>query len=93
MLGKASPKMLEVYRFLAENTERIAQLKHAPFYDGDNCISWRLSEGLGLSNARPKEMEKIPAVVLTARGLPLGPGADPQLHPPELPGGDPGFPR
>ena len=66
MLGKASPKMLEVYRFLAENTERIAQLKHAPFYDGDNCTSWRLSEGLGLSNARPKEMEKIPAVVLTA---------------------------
>ena len=26
MLGKASPKMLEVYRFLAENTQRIAHL-------------------------------------------------------------------
>ena len=30
MLGKASPKMLEVYRFLAENTERIGQLKRTP---------------------------------------------------------------
>ena len=32
MLGKASPKMLEVYRFLAENIQRIAQLKRAPAY-------------------------------------------------------------
>lgn len=53
MLGKASLKMLEVYCFLAENAERIAQLKHAPFYNGDDCTSWRLSEGLGLSNAKP----------------------------------------
>lgn len=37
MLGKASPKMLEVYRFLAENAERIGHLKHTPFYDGDKC--------------------------------------------------------
>ena len=35
MLGKASPKMLEVYRFLAENTHRIAQLKRAPVYSRD----------------------------------------------------------
>ena len=34
MLGKASPKMLEVYRFLAENIQRIAQLKRAPVYSG-----------------------------------------------------------
>ena len=66
MLGKSSPKMLDVYRFLAENAGRIAKLKHSPFYDGDKCTSWHLSEGLGLSNAKPKEMEKIPAVVLTA---------------------------
>ena len=31
MLGKASPKMLGgIYRFLAENTQRIAQLKRTP---------------------------------------------------------------
>ena len=35
MLGKASPKMLEVYRFLAENTQRIAQLKRAPVYSDE----------------------------------------------------------
>ena len=39
MLGKASPKMLEVYRFLAENAERIGHLKHTPFYDGDKCTT------------------------------------------------------
>ena len=66
MLGKASPKMLEVYRFLAENTERIAKLEHTPFYDGDDCTCWRISDGLQLWNANPKEMEKIPALVLTA---------------------------
>ena len=66
MLGKASPKMLEVYRFLAENTERIAKLKHTPFYDGDDCTCWRITDGLQLWNANPTEMEKIPAVVLTA---------------------------
>ena len=66
ILGKASPKMLEVYRFLAENTERIAKLEHTPFYDGDDCTCWRITDGLQLWNANPKEMEKIPAVVLTA---------------------------
>ena len=66
MLGKASSKMLEVYRFLAENTERIAKLEHTPFYDGDDCTCWRITDGLQLWNAKPKEMEKIPALVLTA---------------------------
>lgn len=66
MLGKASPKMLEVYRFLAENTERIAKLEHTPFYDGDDCTCWRITDGLQLWNANPKEMEKIPALVLTS---------------------------
>ena len=66
MLGKASPKMLEVYRFLAENTERIAKLEHTPFYDGDDCTCWRITDGLQLWNANPTEMEKIPALVLTA---------------------------
>ena len=66
MLGKASPKMLEVYRFLAENTERITKLEHTPFYDGDDCTCWRITDGLQLWNAKPKEMEKIPALVLTA---------------------------
>ena len=66
MLGKASPKMLEVYRFLAENTERIAKLEHTPFYDGDDCTCWRITDGLQLWNAKPKEMEKISALVLTA---------------------------
>ena len=66
MLGKASPKMLEVYRFLAENTERIAKLEHTPFYDGDDCTCWRITDGLQLWDANPKEMEKIPALVLTS---------------------------
>ena len=66
MLGKASPKMLVVYRFLAENTERIAKLEHTPFYDGDDCTCWRITDGLQLWNATPREMEKIPALVLTA---------------------------
>ena len=66
MLGKASPKMLEVYRFLAENTERIAKLEHTPFYDGDDCTCWRITDGLQLWNATPREMEKIPALVLTS---------------------------
>lgn len=66
MLGKASPKMLEVYRFLAENTERISHLKRTPFYDNDKCTTWHISQGLGLYAVKPKEMEKIPAVVLTA---------------------------
>ena len=66
MLGKASPKMLEVYRFLAENTHRIAQLKRAPVYSRDDCTSWWITDGLRIWDATPKEMEKIPALVLTA---------------------------
>ena len=66
MLGKASPKMLEVYRFLAENTQRIAQLKRAPAYSRDDCTSWWITDGLRIWDATPKEKEKIPAVVLTA---------------------------
>ena len=66
MLGKASPKMLEVYRFLAENTERIAKLEHTPFYDGDDCTCWRITDGLQLWDSTPREMEKIPALVLTS---------------------------
>ena len=66
MLGKASPKMLEVYRFLAENASRIAQLKRAPVYSDDDCTSWWITDGLCIWDATPKEMEKIPAVVLTA---------------------------
>ena len=66
MLGKASPKMLEVYRFLAENTQRIAQLKRTPVYSGDDCTSWWITDGLRIWDATPKEKEKIPAVVLTA---------------------------
>ena len=66
MLGKASPKMLEVYRFLAENIERIAQLKRAPVYSDDDCTSWWITDGLRIWDATPKEKEKIPAVVLTA---------------------------
>ena len=46
MLGKASPKMLEVYRFLAENTQRIAQLKRTPVYSDDDCTSWWITDGL-----------------------------------------------
>ena len=66
MLGKASPKMLEVYRFLAENIQRIAQLKRAPAYSRDDCTSWWITDGLRIWDATPKEKEKIPAVVLTA---------------------------
>ena len=66
MLGKASPKMLEVYRFLAENTQRIAQLKRAPVYSDDDCTSWWITDGLRIWDATPKEKEKIPAVVLAA---------------------------
>ena len=60
MLGKASPKMLEVYRFLAENTQRIAQLKRAPVYSDDDCTSWWITDGLRIWDATPKEKEKIP---------------------------------
>ena len=66
MLGKASPKMLEVYRFLAENIQRIAQLKRTPAYSRDDCTSWWITDGLRIWDATPKEKEKIPAVVLTA---------------------------
>ena len=66
MLGKASPKMLEVYRFLAENTQRIARLKRTPVYSDDDCTSWWITDGLRIWDATPKEKEKIPAVVLTA---------------------------
>ena len=66
MLGKASTKMLKVYRFLAENTERIAKLEHTPFYDGDDCTCWRITDGFQLWDATPREMEKIPALVLTS---------------------------
>lgn len=66
MLGKASPKMLDVYRFLAENSDRIGRLKRSPFYEGDKCTFWKLTDGLELYEAIPNELEKIPAVVLTA---------------------------
>ena len=58
MLGKASPKMLEVYRFLAENTQRIAQLKRTPVYSRDDCTSWWITDGLRIWDATPKEKEK-----------------------------------
>ena len=60
MLGKASPKMLEVYRFLAENTQRIAQLKRAPVYSDDDCTSWWITDGLRIWDATPKEKRKFP---------------------------------
>lgn len=65
MLGKASPKMLDVYRFLAESSDRIGGLKRSPFYEGDKCKFWTLTEGFRLTNATTKEMAKIPAVILT----------------------------
>ena len=55
MLGKASPKMLEVYRFLAENIQRIAQLKRMPVYSRDDCTSWWITDGLRIWDATPKE--------------------------------------
>ena len=58
--------MLEVYCFLAENTQRIAQLKRTPVYSDDDCTSWWITDGLRIWDATPKEKEKIPAVVLTA---------------------------
>ncbi len=66
MLGKASPKMLETYRFLAKNTQRIANLKRTPVYSNDDCTSWWITDGLRIWNATPKEKAKIPAVILTA---------------------------
>lgn len=66
MLGKASPKMLEVYRFLADNAQRLARLKRAPVYSDDDCTSWWITDGLRIWDATPGEKEKIPAVVLTA---------------------------
>ncbi|MFQ9799925.1 MAG: hypothetical protein ACLR23_14390 [Clostridia bacterium] len=32
----------------------------------DDCTSWRITDGLRIWDATPKEIEKIPAVVLTA---------------------------
>lgn len=66
MMGKASLKMLEVYRFLAENAQRLARLKRAPVYPDDDCTSWWITDGLRIWDATPREKEKIPAVVLTA---------------------------
>ena len=56
----------EAQRFLAENTQRIAQLKRTPVYSRDDCTSWWITDGLRIWDATPKEKEKIPAVVLTA---------------------------
>ncbi len=58
--------MLEIYRFLAENMERIAHLKRAPVYPDDDCTSWWITDGLRIWDVTPKEIERIPAVVLTA---------------------------
>ena len=58
--------VMDVYRFLAENTQRIAQLKRAPVYSDDDCTSWWITDGLRIWDATPREKEKIPAVVLTA---------------------------
>lgn len=66
MMGKASLKMLEVYRFLAENAQRLARLKRAPVYPDDDCTSWWITDGLRIWDATPRKKEKIPAVVLTA---------------------------
>ncbi|MCQ4735578.1 pyridoxal-phosphate dependent enzyme, partial [Anaerotruncus colihominis] len=41
-------------------------LLYGDCYDGDKCTTWHISQGLGLYKVKPKEMEKIPALILTA---------------------------
>ena len=72
LLDEGDTKPLDIeqlnfcFRFLAENTQRIAQLKRTPVYSDDDCTSWWITDGLRIWDATPKEKEKIPAVVLTA---------------------------
>lgn len=65
ILGKASDQMLEVHRFLAANISTIAAIKHEPFYEGDNCQTFHLNEGLSAYTCTAREMAKIPALLLT----------------------------
>ena len=77
MLGKASPAMLEVYRYMAGRIESFASLRHAPLYDGDNCNTWHIGDHMGIYHVGPEELQKIPAVTLSAS---LIYSSDPRLH-------------
>ena len=65
MLGKASPQMLKVHRFLAQNINTLAELTREPYYDGDNCQVFHVSDGLSAYTCTPEELAKIPALLLT----------------------------
>lgn len=66
MLGKASPQMLDIYRYLASNIEIVSKFSHEPLYDGDSCNNFHISNDLLLYRATQSEMAKIPAIILTA---------------------------
>ena len=60
MLGKASPKMLEVYRFLAENTERIAKLEHTPFMTVTIALAGGSPMDFSFGMPTPRKWRKFP---------------------------------
>ena len=66
MLGKDSPQMLEIYRYLASNIKLVSKFKHEPLYDGDKCQTFAICDDLMLYQATQSEIAKIPAIILTA---------------------------
>lgn len=46
MLGKDSPQMLEIYRYLASNIKLVSKFKHEPLYDGDKCQTFAICDDL-----------------------------------------------
>ena len=66
MLGKDSPQMLEIYRYLASNIKLVSKFKHEPLYDGDKCQTFAICDDLMFYQATQSEIAKIPAIILTA---------------------------
>lgn len=66
MLGKASPQMLDIYRYLAVNSKIVSRFTHEPLYDGDRCNTFCICDDLMLYQATQNELSKIPAIILTA---------------------------
>lgn len=66
MLGKASPQMLDIYRYLAANSKIVSRFTHEPLYDGDRCNTFCICDDLMLYQATQNELSKIPAIILTA---------------------------
>ena len=66
MLGKASPKMLEVYRFLRKTRSGLPNLNTPLFMTVTIALAGGSPMDFSFGMPTPREMEKIPALVLTA---------------------------